>query len=200
MVPPGRPLPKHAHVSHLSPSNYLLSANSKLTAFKMACCSWISTETMVPLSGSFRIHTLQRVFQGCWFYVRFNVCSFVDPRRFGRWLVTDGSWDPDRSPCPVQEHNEFVQHIVKNIDNRVGLDACTVFYVNFNVRALDRRSSMVTSAKSCLTSRISTVSVTTFEPKSCIGRKCRHSSVVIYLLLLNLWRACADNNYLALST
>jgi len=42
------------------------------------------------------------------------VLSYVDPRRFGRWELTD-QWSPDRSPCPVLEFGRFRQHIASQL-------------------------------------------------------------------------------------
>eukprot|EP01098_Paradermamoeba_levis_P007486 TRINITY_DN3096_c0_g1_i1.p1 TRINITY_DN3096_c0_g1~~TRINITY_DN3096_c0_g1_i1.p1 ORF type:complete len:286 (-),score=76.23 TRINITY_DN3096_c0_g1_i1:660-1517(-) len=41
-----------------------------------------------------------------------KVLCFIDSRRFGNWRV--GSWDPERSPDPTIEFQEFCFHLAKN--------------------------------------------------------------------------------------
>ncbi|XP_048337801.1 endonuclease 8-like 1 [Sphaerodactylus townsendi] len=43
---------------------------------------------------------------------------FVDVRRFGKWVV-DGSWQPDRGPCVMQEYEKFRENVLKNLSNKV---------------------------------------------------------------------------------
>lgn len=43
--------------------------------------------------------------------------SFVDVRRFGRWLPGK-EWSQDRGPCPLTEHRQFVNHVIHNLEHR----------------------------------------------------------------------------------
>ena len=42
--------------------------------------------------------------------------SFVDPRRFGSWQVTDG-WGKDRGPDPMLEYGAFRSNVLGNLDD-----------------------------------------------------------------------------------
>ncbi|CAG5121336.1 unnamed protein product, partial [Candidula unifasciata] len=42
--------------------------------------------------------------------------SFVDPRRFGRW-VEGGTWSTDRGPCVIQDYDNFVKNILANLQH-----------------------------------------------------------------------------------
>ncbi|CAL4252608.1 unnamed protein product, partial [Meganyctiphanes norvegica] len=43
------------------------------------------------------------------------VLSFVDYRRFGRWVV-NGSWGKDRGPDPMWDYSAFREKIMNNLD------------------------------------------------------------------------------------
>ncbi|KAE8617455.1 hypothetical protein XENTR_v10009081 [Xenopus tropicalis] len=47
-----------------------------------------------------------------------HVLSFVDPRRFGTWVV-HGSWQPERGPCVMQEYEKFRENVLKNLSDKV---------------------------------------------------------------------------------
>ncbi|XP_063301941.1 endonuclease 8-like 1 [Pelobates fuscus] len=46
-----------------------------------------------------------------------QVLSFVDPRRFGSWEV-NGSWQPERGPCVMQEYEKFRENVLKNLSDK----------------------------------------------------------------------------------
>ena len=45
-----------------------------------------------------------------------NMLSFVDYRRFGRWVI-NGEWGKDRGPDPISQYDEFRQNILHNLEN-----------------------------------------------------------------------------------
>ncbi|XP_063305335.1 endonuclease 8-like 1 isoform X2 [Pelobates fuscus] len=47
-----------------------------------------------------------------------QVLCFVDPRRFGSWHV-NGSWQPERGPCVIQEYEQFRENVLKNLSDKV---------------------------------------------------------------------------------
>ena len=52
-------------------------------------------------------------------HVKFNAIGFsslclVDVRRFAKWKVVE-SWSQNRGPCPVEEHDSFLENISDNL-------------------------------------------------------------------------------------
>ncbi|KAM4676097.1 endonuclease 8-like 1 [Discoglossus pictus] len=46
-----------------------------------------------------------------------RVLCFVDPRRFGTWEV-NGTWQPDRGPCVMQEYDKFRDCVLRNLSDK----------------------------------------------------------------------------------
>ena len=72
------------------------------------------------MSGSFQMTSVDDLHKHSHlrFYTKdgLEVLSFVDPRRFGRWII-NGDWGQDRGPDIIDEFDAFKQKIKSDLDS-----------------------------------------------------------------------------------
>ncbi|XP_069480649.1 endonuclease 8-like 1 [Ambystoma mexicanum] len=76
--------------------------------FGMSGCFKFTSEDEVPKHAHLRFYTAEPP--------RRALC-FVDVRRFGSWEV-NGSWQPERGPCVLQEYEQFRENVMRNLHDK----------------------------------------------------------------------------------
>ncbi|KAG8440357.1 hypothetical protein GDO86_006200 [Hymenochirus boettgeri] len=76
--------------------------------FGMSGCFKFTPEDQIPKHAHLRFYTKDTP--------QWILC-FVDPRRFGTWVV-NGSWQPERGPCVMQEYEKFRDNVLNNLSDK----------------------------------------------------------------------------------
>ncbi|XP_053320728.1 endonuclease 8-like 1 isoform X2 [Spea bombifrons] len=92
----------------LSPVSSKYKATHIVFRFGMSGSFTMTPDDEIPKHAHLRFYTKE---------VPRQVLCFVDPRRFGSWEV-NGSWQPERGPCVMQEYEKFRDNVLKNLSDK----------------------------------------------------------------------------------